>query len=102
MGYESAAAEFGQSVVIVVTNPRKDPERAVRELVSRVDGLVAANSTITDDAAQSIARGTPVVLLARPAVAGCDAVSAENVVGAKALTEHLLGHGRRRLLFVGD
>ena len=102
MGYESAAAEFGQSVVIVVTNPRKDPERAVRELVSRVDGLVVANSTITDDAAQSIARSTPVVLLARPAVAGCDAVSAENVVGAKALTEHLLGHGRRRLLFVGD
>ena len=102
MGYESAAAEFGQSVVLVVTNPREDPERAVRELSSRVDGLVVANSTISDDAARSIARRTPVVLLARPWVDGCDAVSAESVESAKALTEHLLDHGRRRLLFVGD
>ena len=102
MGYESAAAEFGQSVVLVVTNARKDPTRAVRELSSRVDGLVVAHSTISDDAARSIAHQTPVVLLARPAVAGCDAVSAENTQSSAALTEHLLAHGRRRLLFVGD
>ena len=102
MGYESAAAQFGQSVVIVITHQRADPTLAVRELSSRVDGLVVANSTISDDAARSISRRTPVVLLARPAVAGCDAVSAENVENARALTEHLLAHGRRRLLFVGD
>jgi LacI family transcriptional regulator len=35
-------------------------------------------------------------------LAGCDAVSAENTQSAKALTEHLLAHGRRRLSFVGD
>jgi LacI family transcriptional regulator len=43
-----------------------------------------------------------VVLLARPTVAGCDAVSAENLHSAFALTDHLLAHGRRRLSFVGD
>jgi len=102
MGYESAAAQFGQSVIIVITHQRADPTLAVRDLSSRVDGLVVANSTISDDAARSISRRTPVVLLARPAVAGCDAVSAENVENARALTEHLLAHGRRRLLFVGD
>ena len=102
MGYESAAAQFGQSVVIVVTNAREDPTRAVRELSSRVDGLVVAHSTISDDAAGSIARQTPVVLLARRAVAGCDAVSSENAQSAEALTEHLLAHGRGRLMFVGD
>jgi len=102
MGYESAAAQLGQSVVLVVTNAREDPTRAVRELSSRVDGLVVALSTISDDAARSIAHQTPVVLLARPAVAGCDAVSAENTQSSAALTEHLLAHGRRRLLFVGD
>jgi len=46
MGYESAAAQFGQSVIIVVTHLREDPTRAVRELSSRVDGLVLA---ILDD-----------------------------------------------------
>jgi LacI family transcriptional regulator len=102
MGYESAAAQFGQSVIIVVTHQREDPERAVRDLSSRVDGLVVANSTITDDAATALGRRTPVVLLARPSVAGCDAVSAENAQNARALTEHLLAHGRSRLFFVGD
>jgi LacI family transcriptional regulator len=102
MGYESAAGELGQSVVLVVTSARKDPTRAVRELSSRVDGLVVAHCTIPDDAARSIAHQTPVVLLARPAVAGCDCVSTENTQSSAALTEHLLAHGRRRLLFVGD
>ncbi|MEP7370117.1 MAG: LacI family DNA-binding transcriptional regulator, partial [Dermatophilaceae bacterium] len=102
MGYESAAAQFGQSVVIVVTTRRTDPTRAARELSSRVDGLVVANSTISDDAASSIAHQTPVVLLARPPVSGCDSVSAENTKSSAELTQHLLSHGRRRLLYVGD
>ena len=102
MGYESAAAELGQSVVISVTNGRERAVLAARDLSSRVDGLVVANSTISDDAARSLARRTPVVLLARPSLAGCDSVSAENSQSAEALTEHLLEHGRRRLVFVGD
>ena len=101
MGYESAAAELGQSVVLAVLQPQEEATRAVR-LSSRVDGMVVANSTISDAAAHSLARRIPVVLLARPAVPGCDAVSAENLQNATALTEHLLAHGRRRLSFVGD
>jgi LacI family transcriptional regulator len=101
MGYESAAAQLGQSVVVVVANLDDEANRAVL-LSSRVDGIVVANSTITDDAARSLAQRTPVVLLARPTVAGCDVVSAENFTSALALTEHLLSHGRRRLCFVGD
>ncbi|MGV8909493.1 MAG: LacI family DNA-binding transcriptional regulator [Propionicimonas sp.] len=102
MGYESASSELGQSVVIVVTHLRDDPKQVVRDLSSRVDGLVMANATIPDEAAGALGRRTPVVLLARPAVPGCDAVSAENTQSATALTEHLLAHGRRRLFFVGD
>ncbi|MEP7192206.1 MAG: LacI family DNA-binding transcriptional regulator [Actinomycetota bacterium] len=101
MGYESAAAELGQSVVIVVAQPSEEATRAIR-LSSRVDGIVVANSAISDDAARSLAQRTPVVLLARPTVHGCDAVAAENFESARALTEHLLDHGRRRLSFVGD
>ena len=101
MGYESAAAELGQSVVIVVAQPSQEATRAIR-LSSRVDGIVVANSAISDDAARSLAQRTPVVLLARPSVDGCDAVSAENFQSATALTRHLIDHGRRRLSFVGD
>jgi LacI family transcriptional regulator len=101
MGYESAAAELGQSVLIVVAHLSDEATRVVR-LSSRVDGLVVANSTVSDDQARSLAQRIPVVLLARPIVAGCDAVSAESFRSAKALTEHLLAHGRRRLSFVGD
>src|SRR5471030_3230388 len=36
MGYESAAAQLGQSVVLLVTQERDDPSRAVRDLSSRV------------------------------------------------------------------
>ncbi len=101
MGYESAAAELGQSVVVVVAHPGEETARTIR-LSSRVDGLVVANSTFSDEVASSMARRIPVVLLARPAVEGCDAVSAENLQSSKALTAHLLDHGRRRLSFVGD
>jgi len=101
MGYDSAAAELGQSVVLAVVHPQEEASRAVR-LSSRVDGMVVANSTISDTSARSLARRIPVVLLARPAVPGCDAVSAENLNSATALTEHLLAHGRRRMSFVGD
>ena len=101
MGYESAAAELGQSVVFVVSDRGEEATRALR-LSSRVDGIVVANSTISDDAARSLAERTPIVLLARPPVAGCDAVSAESFQSARALTGHLLAHGRRRLSFVGD
>jgi LacI family transcriptional regulator len=102
MGYESAAAALGQSVVLVVTQGTQDPVRAVRTLSSRVDGIVVANSAVSDESAGSLGRRLPVLLLARPAVPGCDSVSTENVGSARALTEHLLAHGRRSLLFVGD
>src|SRR5450631_2920947 len=75
IGYESAAEELGPSVVIVVAHPSEEAIRTVR-LSRGGDGIVVANSTITDEAAQSLARRTPVVLRARPTVAGCDAVSA--------------------------
>src|SRR5665811_54667 len=85
-----------------IRDRREDPGRAVRELASRVDGLVLANSTLPDDEARALGRRTPVVMLARAAVPGCDAVSAENAQSARDLTEHLIAHGRRRLFFVGD
>jgi LacI family transcriptional regulator, galactose operon repressor len=91
-------------VLILSTREQADPEAAVRELTSRVDGLAIFDATVGQDTVRSIvAGGLPVVLLARGAeVEGADAVAAENTASAERLTEHLLGHGHRRLAFLGD
>ena len=44
----------------------------------------------------------PVVIIAGHARDGIEAIAAENVEGARQLTEHLFEHGRTNLVFVGD
>jgi len=101
-GFESAAARYGQSVVILLAGPQVDLEDAVRRLLGRVDGVVLANDTVPDGFVRSICRSTPTVLLARDPVLGCDTVLVENLRAAEELTDHLVRHGRRRLVFLGD
>jgi DNA-binding LacI/PurR family transcriptional regulator len=101
-GFEAAAARYGQSVVIQLAGASVDLEDAVRRLLRRVDGLVLANDTVSDAFVRHTCRGTPTVLVARNPVHGCDTVLVENVSAAQELTDHLLRHGRRRLVFVGD
>lgn len=101
-GFEAAAARYGQSVVIQLAGPGVDSEEGVRRLLHRVDGLVLANDTVSDTFVRQTCKGTPTVLLARDPVLGCDTVLVENVRAAEELTEHLLRHGRRRLVFIGD
>ena len=104
LGYEEVTSRLGRSVLILSTREQADPEAAVRELTSRVDGLAIFDATVGQDTVRSIvAGGLPVVLLARGAeVEGADAVAAENPASAERLTEHLLGHGHRRFAFLGD
>jgi LacI family transcriptional regulator len=103
LGYEAAAAGFGSSVLILATNGRPDAEAAVRDMASRVDGLTVMGRTVGDDVIEKLAAtGLPIVLLARDPVPGIDTVRAQNRPTAKALAEHLLGHGHRRFVFLGD
>ena len=103
MGYASAAADLSQSVAVVVARRRHDADEDLRALVGRVDGLVIGANTVPDPIAHTLSRGSPVVLLARRAVAGCDSVRAENLESAALLTAHLLEqHGLSHLFFVGD
>ena len=78
MGLESSAADAGSSVVLVVTRRLDDASETVRDLAKRVDGLVIGANTVPDAVAHSLGRVLPVVLLARPDVAGCDAVRADS------------------------
>jgi LacI family transcriptional regulator len=102
IGFEAAAARYGQSVVLRLAHPSVDLEESVRQVLPRVDGLVLANDTVSDSFVRQVCRSTPTVLLAREPVDGCDAVLVENLHAAQELTDHLLKHGRRRLVFVGD
>lgn len=101
-GFEVTAAQAGQSTVVVVCDASKDAEAAVRKILGRVDGIVIANDTVSDAMVRQIVRSTPTVLVARDAIEGCDSVQVENFISSAELTRHLLEHGRRRLVFVGD
>lgn len=103
LGYEEAAGELGQSVLILSTHGRSDAPDMVLELAGRVDGLVVLGRTVSDEViAEIVARGTPVVLLARPGTDGVDSIQAENTQSAMRLTRHVLRHGARRMVFLGD
>jgi LacI family transcriptional regulator len=102
-GYEHVANELGRSVLILSTHGREAVRPKVLDLASRVDGLVIFGRTVRDEVVDEVvAMGVPVVLLARPAMPGIDAITTENYESAGRLTSHLLGHGYRRLVFVGD
>ena len=102
MGLEAAAANQGQSLALVVAQRRHNASEVLHSLAQRVDGLVIGANTVPDSVAHSLSGVLPVVLLARPEVAGCDSLRAENLENAALLTSHLLGHGRSHLVFVGD
>lgn len=103
MGFEARAAELGQSVILLLADTKADLPRAVRQLATRVDALAVFGSTVPDRALERVLRvRKPVVVLAGPHRDGAESIIAANLASATALTEHLLEHGRTRLLFVGD
>jgi LacI family transcriptional regulator len=103
LGYEEVASDLGSSVLILATKRRRDAAAAVVELAGRVDGLVIVGNTVGDDVVSGIAAGgVPVVLLARPPVAGIDTIRTRNAATAWILAAHLAEHGHRRIAFLGD
>ena len=103
LGYEETAAGFGSSVLILTTHGRADAADAVRELAGRVDGLAIMGQSVGDEVVEQIAAtGLPLVLAARDPVGGVDTIRTRNEGTAASLTEHLLAHGHRSFVFLGD
>lgn len=103
LGYEEVVAELGRSVLILATHERPGAAEMVLELAGRVDGMVIMGRTVGDDLVARIAdTGLPLVLLARPPVGLVDTITTDNQRSATALAGHLLGHGYRRLRYLGD
>jgi LacI family transcriptional regulator len=103
MGFESRAAELGQSVTLMLTEGKGDIARAVRQLATRVDALAVFGSAAMPPAVARALHGKkPVVIIAGSPQDGIESVRAENAHSAEQLTEHVLAHGRTRLVFIGD
>jgi LacI family transcriptional regulator len=103
LGYEEVSAAEDQSVLILATHGRPASGRQVLDLADRVDGLVLFGRTVGDEVLEELERRhVPVVLLARPMLGSADSIRAENRSTARALTEHLIEHGYRRIAFIGD
>lgn len=103
LGYEEEAGALERPVILVSTLGRTAARARVLDLASRVDGLVVLGRTVTDDVVTEVVRsGLPVVTLARTPIAGADSINADNVLSAQALGRHLLTHGHRRIVRVGD
>ncbi|ATG51460.1 LacI family transcriptional regulator [Brachybacterium vulturis] len=102
VGFEIAASELGLSVVLVLAKPQEHRPAAVLDLLGRVDGMAfMARSGADDEIVRQVSEVRPTVSVARGRVDGVDAFYAENRRSAQHLTEHLIGHGRRRIGFVG-
>src|SRR5262249_13077417 len=103
LGYEEVAAELGRSVLILATHGRPRAADQVLELATRVDGMVVMGRTVDDETVARIATGgPPVVLLARTPLSNVDTISTENEHQSRELTRHLIGHGWRRFVYLGD
>jgi LacI family transcriptional regulator len=76
-------------------------EAIVNDIAGRVDGLAVLARTVPDELLAHVARRIPVVVLA--ATRGLDEfdhVSVNNAPGMRVLTEHVIGAGARRLLYL--
>jgi LacI family transcriptional regulator len=103
---EDAARDRG--VLVLAGSCEEDPDRE-RELIGlfrerRVDGLIIVPASPDHGYLyEERHTGTALVFVDRPAVhLDADSVVSDNYGGACAATEHLLGHGHRRIGFLGD
>ena len=99
------AKEHGYSVTIAMSDedPEAEHNEAILMLQRNLEGLVVipASRGVSQLTSGEFAR-MPIVTLDRP-IAGSafDSVVVKNAAGAAVAVEHLLGHGHRRIAFVG-
>jgi LacI family transcriptional regulator len=103
---EDVARERGVGVLAgsLDEDPARERELAASLVARRVDGLIIVpagrdHSYLRDEQEMGVA----VVFADRPpALLPADSVMADNFLGASAAVRHLIGHGHRRIAFLGD
>lgn len=103
MGYESTAADHGQSVLLLIVGDRPDTETRLLRLAGRVDGVVLMGGvTVSAETVAAITRKVPVLGISG-AVHDVESFVTESHSSMTALMRHLIDdHHRRRPVFVGD
>ena len=102
--FTAAAAELGWITLMDVTGGRAEQERIVLSGMRShmVDGVLFSPLAVKAADFAHRSDGTPLVLLGERAVPdGHDHVAVDSVAASRAVTEHLLGLGRRRIAAVG-
>lgn len=102
--FTAAAAELGWIALMDVTGGTAAQERLVLSGMPShmVDGVLFSPLAVTADDFARRRDTTPLVLLGERAVPdGYDHVAVDSVAASRAMTEHLLGLGRRRVAVVG-
>lgn len=102
-GLDEAAQEHG--CFLVVSTSHRHPEEfhaAIRALDKRVDGMVVMAPELGEDGAASLLHSGSPVCFINTFVGGADApvLNFDNYGGARALTEHLLELGHRRIALI--
>jgi LacI family transcriptional regulator len=101
----AVANERGYSVILTMSNGDPDTEyaEAERMLERHVDGLVVIPTMFRQTRlTRSLFGVTPVVAFDRPLPdKGIDVVMVQNTSGASRMVEHLIGHGHKRIAFMG-
>ncbi|GAA2860589.1 LacI family DNA-binding transcriptional regulator [Streptosporangium fragile] len=106
-GFESAVRARGLTLIVGSSEEAADRERSLIStfLARRVAALIVVPSADSDHRhlRDERAAGLPLIFLDRPAAGlRADCVVSSNREGARAGVAHLIGHGHRRIAFVGD
>jgi LacI family transcriptional regulator len=101
-----ATLEQGYTVVVGSAGERDGSQTAYLKLLAeqRVDGVILTSTLLGDapDVARLAEAGFPIVLVNRTRDdLPVDSVGLDNLEAGRLATDHLVGHGRRRIAFVG-
>lgn len=101
-GVEDAASAAGYNLLIA-SQPQQPGEHSYFRLFHRghVDAMVLVAIDVRPEEVKAIVdRGVPIVLVQQDIGRNIPAFLVDNYYGARALVEHLLGHGYRRLGYI--
>ncbi|WP_407320727.1 LacI family DNA-binding transcriptional regulator [Isoptericola halotolerans] len=102
---DRTAALHGMLTIVAGTgaDPAEERERVEALLSRRLSGLVLAPVSEEQSYLRPWSASTPLVVVDRlPTRLAADSFTTDDAGGAAVLTEHLLGHGHRRIAFLGD
>jgi len=103
-GFELEAVAAGMSLLILGTETLKQADAQVLGMADRADGIAIMGGTVDDELIfRLLARGVPVVTMARTRLKGIPNTRVDNYSSTLALVTHLIhGHGHKNLVFIGN